>query len=178
MIWRWAASLAFLFFVSACTPHFTPKTIQKDQKKLYNMFRRYQPTIDSREAWILSREAILYSKKLSQKYKVSSPPLVHNFLVNVGIKNRGLCYEWSDDLYRHLQGLGFDTLKLKPVGANIGSYWTEHNALVVLPRYSKNMDHGILLDPWRGAGKLYYTPVMQDLDYHWKLRTDRGQIYH
>ena len=171
-----AALLSLSFFV-ACAPHLDPQTAPSEQKKLYRLLLQSIPSIDHHEAKILSDEAIRFSRKLASDYHISTPPLMHNFLINIGLKDRGLCYQWSDDLYLHLQKFHFRTMQLKPVGAYIGSYWREHNALVVLPQHSSDLSAGILLDAWRHAGKLYFIPILKDPAYHWKIRTDRCDVY-
>lgn len=165
-----------LLLLSACTPHINPQNLDSNQKKLYTLLIR-DKHIDTKEAHTLAHEAVYYSRQLATRYQVTTPPLVHNFLVNTRIKSRGLCYQWSDDLYLHLQKFHFQTIQLKPVGAHIGSYWREHNALVVLPQHSSNLSAGILLDAWRHAGKLYFIPILKDPAYHWKIRTDRCDVY-
>ncbi len=173
---RWW-TLGLLWLLTACTPHLDPSPAGTQEQALSMMLLDTLPPISRKQATKLSREAIRYSKKLAARYKITTPPLVHNFLVNVGIKNRGLCYQWSDDLYMHLQNLHLRSIQLKPVGANIGKYWTEHNALVVLPTHDNRLDHGVLLDPWRHAGVLYFVPISKDPVYHWQIRTDRYEVY-
>lgn len=165
-----------LFFIS-CTSHLNPNTVLPQQNSLYSVLLRTNRSINHAEARTISREAVSYSRNLASKYKVTTPPLVHNFLVNIRAKERGLCYQWSDDLYLHLKKFHFKSVRLKPVGANIGKFWTEHNALVILPKNSNNFEQGVLLDPWRNSGKLYFTPILNDPEYKWIVRTDRGEVY-
>ncbi|NKQ40878.1 MAG: hypothetical protein HF962_04835 [Sulfurovum sp.] len=170
-------SIAFVLLFVACAPRIDLSVIPTQQKKLYSALLRSSHQIDHREAEIVSREAILYSRKLAAKYQVSTPPLFHNFLVNIRAKERGLCYQWSDDLYGHLKHFNFQTIQIKPVGSNIGSYWTEHNALVVLPKGNSDLRQGVLLDPWRKSGELYFVPILRDLEYQWSIRVDRNEVY-
>jgi len=131
-------------------------------------------SVDVREARRLAHEAIVYSRTLAERYRVNTHPLVHNFLVNVHLRDRGLCYQWADDLYTHLDALHLKTLTLYPVGANIGRYFTEHNALVVSPSLQAvALADSILLDPWRHSGDLLFLPVGQDRKYRWVLRKER-----
>jgi len=130
--------------------------------------------INHDEASRVAKEAISYSLVLKRKYRANTTPLVHNFLVNVGIKDRGLCYEWSDDLYARLTRLQLKTIRLMPVGSHIGSYWSEHNALVILPNKPYSLKNAVLLDPWRDSGLLYFDFVVNDKSYSWKIRHDRG----
>jgi len=40
---------------------------------------------------------------LRVKYDPVSEPRLNNFLINVGVKKEGLCYQWSDALYLHFK---------------------------------------------------------------------------
>ena len=174
---QWISGLLLLLSLTACTPHFNPTLTTSQEHTLYTQLKKTVKGIDAKEAKRLSKEAIRYSQKLATRYKVSTPPLIHNFLVNVGMKERGLCYQWSDDLYAHLRSFHFRSIQFKPVGANIGKYWSEHNALVVLPKNDTALEHGLLLDAWRKAGVLYFAPILKDPEYHWNIREDRCAIY-
>ncbi|KAG1663437.1 hypothetical protein GQR58_020375 [Nymphon striatum] len=56
------------------------------------------PGIVKSEAQFVAREAVLYPKVLANRYKLMSPPLYHNVLVNYGKRPRGLCYQWTHDM--------------------------------------------------------------------------------
>jgi len=169
--------LLAVLLLAGCTAHLNPQVEQKRSAELYRVIMRQVPGADPSESRRIARESILYSVKLSQKYKVSTPALVHNFLVNIGAKKRGLCYQWSDDLYTHLKQYRIKSMTLKPVGAFIGSYWREHNALALLPKGVQSLDQGVLLDPWRESGRLYFTAINNDPEYHWQIRNDRCGVY-
>ena len=176
-MYRQILSIFLLLLLVSCTTHPIPETQQHYKEKLYAFLVHMDQDIEPSEARILARESIRHSKRLALQYKVSTPPLVHNFLTNIGVKGRGLCYQWSDDLYSHLQQYHFKSIQLLPVGAHVGSYWREHNAIVALPVHSNDLNQGILLDAWRASGKLYFVPITQDPDYHWQIRTDRRDVY-
>ena len=166
--------LSLLLLLSACsTPAPQPQIKQSPTTKLYRLIMQTNHHIKHSEAEILASEAISYSKRLAQRYRADTTPLIHNFLVNTGIKDRGLCYHWSDDLYLHLRKFRFESIIMKPVGAFIGSYWQEHNALVILSA-DEDIDHGILIDPWRGSGELYFVHIKKDPEYSWRIREDRS----
>jgi len=59
------------------------------------------------------------------------------------------------------------------VGANTGEYWTEHNALVIVNKQG-HIEDGIVIDPWRDSGRLYFSKVKSDKKYIWSHRIDRG----
>ena len=126
-------------------------------------------SIDPQEAQDFSLKSLYYAKRLAQNYKIVSPPLWHNTLVNIGIKKRGLCYEWSEDMLRYLLQQNYQTLRLFAVGANIGEYF-EHNALVVTAKGEDYLE-GIVIDAWRDSGNLFFNKVLSDKKYEWKNRT-------
>jgi len=46
------------------------------------------------------------------------------------------------------------------------NYWREHNTLVVAAK-GHGVKDGIILDPWRHSGNLYWTRATEDPKYHW-----------
>jgi len=46
------------------------------------------------------------------------------------------------------------------------NYWREHSTLVVAAR-DKGVPDGIVLDPWRNSGDLYWNHVKDDTKYPW-----------
>jgi hypothetical protein len=131
-------------------------------------------TVNKKDAARLAHEAVMYSRLLAARYNVQTSPWVHNFLVNAGLKKRGLCYQWADDLWIHLSAMHLKSIRLLPVGANIGDYWREHNAIAVLPRHHHiPLGRAIVLDAWRHSGNLYFSTVARDEKYKWQIRQER-----
>ena len=126
--------------------------------------------INPQEADDLARSSIYYVQDLITEYRLVSPPLWQNALVNMGLKNRGLCYQWANDLYHYLKRKEYQTLTLHYVGANISTY-KEHNALSVSAR-GRDINGSILLDAWRNSGDLYYKKIEEDKKYKWSERLD------
>jgi len=160
-----------LFFVG-CTltplPDISNVVIEKKSKQLTQMLIELNKSIDPQEAQDFSLKSLYYAKKLAQNYKVVSPPLWHNVLVNIGLRDRGLCYEWSEDMLRYLLQQNYQTLRFFAVGANIGDYF-EHNALVVTAK-GEDYREGIVIDAWRNSGNLFFDKVTNDKKYEWKNR--------
>jgi hypothetical protein len=96
---------------------------------------------------------------------VFGPPLFHNFLVNIGLKERGLCYHWAEDLLTRLEALRLATLEFRWGNARAGTL-REHNTVVVTAQ-DQPFDQGIVLDAWRHSGRLHWTHVNADR-YPWK----------
>ena len=55
-------------------------------------------TVDPHEAEVLSVTAHTTSRQLAHEYGVAGDPAVHNFLINVGAKKRGICADYTRDI--------------------------------------------------------------------------------
>jgi len=168
--------LLLLFIFGGCSltalPPSSPKIITTKIDKLSNMIIDLNTTIDRYEAKDIASRAVRYSKYLAKKYRVVSPPLWHNTLVNLGIRKRGLCYQWAEDLLSYLLEKKYQTIKFYTVGSSVGSYF-EHNALAISAKGS-TLKRAILLDAWRDSGNLYFIEIDKDKRYKWK---NREEIY-
>ena len=117
------------------------------------------------EARRLASAAHATSGDLAARYRPVGPPQLHNFLVNAGVKQRGLCHHWARDLGERLAQLKLRTLELRWGIARAGTL-REHNAVVVTAR-GQPFSEGIVLDPWRHSGRLFSAPVATD-KYPWR----------
>ena len=122
-----------------------------------------------RLAWDLWRRA----QQLNVKFSRTTSPKFHNFFVNVGLKEKGLCYHYSDALYRQMSKRNYPHFAFHLAGANIGSFWFEHNALVVTAKGS-SVEDGLIIDAWRDPHSLYAVKFKCDSDYNWIHRPNRG----
>lgn len=131
--------------------------------------------IDYQEARIFAYESLLYPRTLAERYGLVYPPTFHNFLINTGIKDRGLCYQWSEDMITHLKGLHPHSFDLRWGVANKGAF-DEHNSVVVVAK-GKPFQTGILIDPWRKSGELYWTKLGDDPEYKWVENLERTHYF-
>lgn len=160
------------FLLSGCVV--TPLPVSQTKKsKLTKALHNLDRNNSTKESMKLSRDIFYTVDRLTKEFKLTSPPLWHNTLVNVGLRKKGLCYHWSDTLYMHLVSQKYAHFEFHLVGANIGEYFWEHNALVVVKKGGK-VQEGIVIDPWRDSGKLYFSKVNADKKYSWSHRSDRG----
>ena len=150
-----------------------PPVSQTKIAQLSKLLQSLDQNIPSREAMHLSQDIFHETQKLTKEFELTSPPLFHNSLVNIGIREKGLCYHWSDALYAHFLQKKYPHFEFHLVGANIGEYFSEHNALVIVAKKG-SIKNGILIDPWRDSGKLYFSRVVEDKKYQWKHREKRG----
>ncbi len=116
-----------------------------------------------------ARIAVTYPLELRARYGVTDPPLVHNTKVNLGFRDRGLCWHWADDLQARLAQEGFQTLDLHRAIANATSLRIDHSTVVISARGAA-MEQGLVLDPWRQGGVLFWAPVLRDPQYTWERR--------
>jgi len=121
------------------------------------------PDVDPGEAELLSVTAHTTSRSLAREYRIVLNPEFQNFLINIGVRQRGYCAHFARDI-----GARLKTLKLKTLVLHWGAAYArtsgEDNCLVVTARNQPFQD-GILLDGWRRAGRLFWSPVKKDYEY-------------
>jgi hypothetical protein len=120
------------------------------------------------EAGQVAQTAIHYSSYLAAEYDIVRPAVLHNVLVRIGLKDRGLCHHWTADLMEQLERLELKTYQLYWGVAHRGSELREHNSVVVAAK-GQRFEEGVVLDPWRNSGELHWSPVKNDR-YPWKER--------
>ncbi len=128
------------------------------------------PNIDQAEAKLLAHEAVAYPKVLANKYRLVKPAYFHNILVNYGYREDGLCWQWTRDMAKHIQARKWKSFDFFHGTANRRRY-NEHNSLVVTAK-GKGVREGMLLDPWRDSGELYWKMTKDDPKYYWTRFTN------
>lgn len=160
----------FTSFMTGCAPkqpHVTPDIQEKtDIAKLTQTLTSMSSNVSPAEAKEAARESIMYSKELAYRYGIVTAPWFHNFLVNIGVKKRGLCYQWAMDMKIHLESLHLKTLTILWAVANDGEYF-EHNT-IVLGAKNVPFEKSIVIDPWRHYDPPYWGRVEDD-KYSWVL---------
>lgn len=129
-------------------------------------------SIDSSEAQRAARISIEYSRELARQYEISTSPVMHNFLVNLGIKQRGLCVDWTADLLNRLKQEHFYSLDLHWAIANYETAFRLEHSTVIVSARGESIYRGLVLDSWRYSGQLYWAPTLADVDYAWKPQAD------
>jgi hypothetical protein len=121
---------------------------------------------DASESRLLAEAAVQQARSLAAEYRLAHPPILHNLLVNLGLKRRGLCWQWTQDLLDRLGELPLPSYQLHWGIAYRGKLFREHNCVVVTAR-GRAFATGIVLDAWRHSGELYWAPVARD-SYPWE----------
>jgi hypothetical protein len=164
--------LAFLLLLSGCAQKSAIKQ-GNEVVVLAQMLHALNTNNAKEAAQQLAYDIFDKTEQLVKEFEFISPPQFHNFLVNVGVKEKGLCYHWSDALYDYLNAKHYEGFEFHLFGANIGEYWSEHNVLVVSAKGGV-IEEGVIIDPWRDPGRLFFSKVEEDSAYRWKHRSDRG----
>jgi hypothetical protein len=141
---------------------------QASIKQLTQALQALSPTVTANDAATLAREAHLYPMYLANVWNVSSPPLINNYFRNSGKREYGLCIDWAYAMRERMRQLGLNSFDWHWGIANQGSEWREHSTLVATAKGAK-FETGILLDPWRNSGKLFWSNIDKDPRYRWKL---------
>ncbi|GGG80578.1 hypothetical protein GCM10011415_32440 [Salipiger pallidus] len=170
-----AALLASALLLAACAtprPEDLPRPTGADVAELAAAIRALGPEVDEAEALRAAQIAYEYPLQLAVEYEIEDPPYIHNIKVNNGTKPRGLCYQWADDLEARLRMEGFDTLDLHRAIANSENAWRIEHSTVIVSAPGDDMYDGIVLDPWRWGGELYWGATVDDHEYPWLPRQE------
>jgi hypothetical protein len=132
---------------------------------LANALVALAPTVRPDEANRVAEVAYARSRELAREYRIVGPAIFQNGLVNIGLREKGLCYHWTEDLLAALQPLNLKTLEIHWAVAHRGNF-LESNALVLTAR-GQALEQGIVLDGWRHAGRLYWNAAAADRAFGW-----------
>ncbi len=161
--------------LSACgtpPPDQLPRPHPSDIAELSREIQALGAGISAEEADRVARISYEYPLRLAVAYEVEDPPYIHNIKVNNGTKPRGLCYQWADDLEARLRQEGFTTLELQRAIANSENPLRIEHSTVVVTAPGDSMYDGIVLDPWRNGGRLFWGHVTEDHKYPWLPRDE------
>ena len=139
----------------------------KDVQKLSKEIASLSPTIDKDEALDIALFSTSYTKKLANSYDLVGFPKFQNFLINIGVKKKGYCYNYANDLAAALLHRGYKSVSIYRAAHKRFTYF-EHNCVVITPK--ERNDIGVILDGWRNSGKLYFDYMKDDKkNYNWKI---------
>ena len=150
--------IAFLFLI-----HAARASDERSIKELTKALVALAPDVDPAEAQSLSVTAHTTARRLKREYRVVLNPEFTVFLYNIGMRKRGWCGHWAQDIGAELKELKLKTLVLH-WGEAYPNTTSENNALVVTAR-NQPFDQGIIIDGWRRAGRLFWCQVKKDDEY-------------
>jgi hypothetical protein len=159
-------SAFLLLSIGLLAASLSPERMSSNVDALRRELAALGPGTDKAEAGMVAETAVTYSGRLAEEYRIVPPARLHNLLIQVGIKDRGLCYHWTEDLMKRLQALDLRTYELHWGVAHRGNDLREHNSVVITAN-GQPFEAGLLLDPWRNSGDLYWAVVNTD-SYPWQ----------
>lgn len=168
---RFTLSLLSAASVSACSGY-VPEQAPDEVAQLARGIQLLNPAIDPAEAERAASISVTYPKQLKQEYGVTDSPLVHNMKVNTGSRPRGLCWHWAEDMQKRLMKEQFETLVTHRAIANAHTRLLIDHSTVIVSARGDTMNEGMVLDPWRYGGVLYWSPTLEDEKYTWVHRQD------
>ncbi|MFD1157499.1 hypothetical protein [Roseovarius aestuarii] len=165
--------LTFIFNANAVLARSGPPApgTEQDMAVLAQAILALGPEVSPEEAMRAARVTYSYTYQLAQEYEITDHPLVHNTKVNMGKKKRGLCWHWAHDIEARLKQENFQTLDLHRAIANSFNIRLEHSTAII-SRKGDTFQHGIVLDPWRKGGVLFWSPTLEDRRYTWLPRKE------
>ena len=126
------------------------------------------PSVDRSEAARAARVAVTAPLDWARDWQVVDPPLIHNFKVVNGLREKGVCQDFADAMHMALRAEGLQTLQIHRAIANVRNLRLEH-ATVILTARGQPMEQGVVLDPWRlGQGQLWFGRVAEDDRFQWE----------
>ena len=153
-----------LLVLGACSAK--PEVTQSDVAALATAIRGLGPDVDPEEADRAARIAYAYPMQLREEWRVTDAPLVHNGKVLNGLREKGLCNDWTDAMLKRLRQEEFRTLSLHWATSPPEGFRVIHHSAVISAR-GESRDDGLVLDPWRWGGTLYWSRPEEDKRYEW-----------
>ncbi len=123
------------------------------------------------EASLIADTALRASAQLHREYAPISSANLNNVLIRSGLKKRGLCYHWTNDLLESLEALPLAHFDLHWGVSKFDSLLHEHSSVIVTAR-GQPFATGILLDGWRKPGRLIWAQVSAETTtFAWRAFT-------
>lgn len=147
-----------------------PTATRTDVEALSLAIQSLDPQVDAGEARRAAEIAYSHSARLAEQYNVTTSPIIHNTLVNSGVKERGICVHYAEDMQARLNQENFQTLSmLRAIAEPKNEFRIDHSTAVIAAK-GDGIYEGIVLDPWRYGGKLYWSETTEDPRYNWEPR--------
>lgn len=161
-------TLVVLLAGCGVSPEKRAKAGPDEISELRDMIIALGPEVDPAEAERAARIAFSHTRELAIAYQITDPPLIHNTKVNMGLRPRGLCWHWAEDMERRLDAEGFETLEIHRAIASADNPFRIDHSTAIISRLGDGFRDGIVLDPWRLGGELTFMPTLEDTDYGWE----------
>src|SRR5437762_4019872 len=162
-----ALAISSVFGAEQQRPDFeVPAKESAKAEELANHLAKLSRRVDPNEATLVAQCAFSTVARLRQEYRPFGTPIFNNFLVYHGLRKRGYCYQWTEDLLLALDTLKLKTLELHWGEAYAGTY-RENNCVVVTAK-GQPFERGMILECWRHFGHLRWNLVLSDEDRYYE----------
>jgi hypothetical protein len=141
-----------------------------EDQALINRLIALSPNVSREEARRVASISYTTGRELAAKWEMGPSPTVHSFLINIGIKKAGYCWQFAQELLLRLDAQKLRTFDLHWGESDAGTD-TEHNVIVVTAK-GQPFEQGIMLDNWRNSGHLLYGPLDGDPSHTWQENKD------
>jgi len=159
-----------LLLLTACGG--APEVGRDGVEAMTEALMQMNPNVRKDEAARAAAISYRHTAELAQAYEITDPPIVHNTKVNMGLKPRGLCRHWAEDMEKRLKAENFQTLEIhRAIATPANPLRLEHSTAIISAK-GDDMFSGMVVDPWREGGKLTWTPTRADPDYAWRPREE------
>lgn len=178
-------SIALLFLLSSCAGYNSGNPAQReemDKKAIAQLtadLLKMPPTEGNvpsameAEAHLIASTLVNQTRETNKEFKMSGGSKWHNFMITMGFRKKGRCYDWVPELLK--------ALPPKPMkyyercwGGSFQSMGREDNAVIITKRGAPLKD-GIAYDAWRGVGHPFWRIVGKDI-YPWEVRFSEAEI--
>ncbi|MDQ6654257.1 MAG: hypothetical protein M3Y80_00390, partial [Verrucomicrobiota bacterium] len=88
------------------------------------------PRVDPDEARKVAAVAYTTGRELAHEWRMGSSAVFHSFLIHMGARKYGYCFQFAEELLKRLNTLKLKTLQLHWAESDAGTD-TEHNVIVV-----------------------------------------------
>ena len=123
-------------------------------------------SVNPEEARRVTYIAYTTGRELARKWNMVPSPTMQSFLINMGLRKGGYCYQFATELLLRLDAQKLQTLDLHWAESDAGTD-TEHNVIAVTAR-GQPFAEGIMLDNWRHSGHLLWGPLNGDPSHTWQ----------
>jgi hypothetical protein len=127
---------------------------------------KLSPGVSPDEARRVAFTAYTTGRQLAQEWRMVKPATMQSFLIHIGARKAGHCFQYANELLLRLDALKLRTLELHWAECNPREF-DEHNVIVVTAR-GQPFEQGIVLDNWRHSGRLVWGPVKGDPPFRWQ----------
>jgi len=131
------------------------------------------PSVSPDEARRVAFTAYTTGRQLAVEWRMVWPATMQSFLIHIGARKAGHCFQYANELLLRLDALKLRTLELHWAECAPGEF-DEHNVIAVTAR-GQPFDQGILLDNWRHCGRLVWGPVKGDPPFRWE--ENQAELY-